>query len=835
MSGNTQITQMKRLKREKKKTRIPLRVQIAGLLGFFVAVLGYISISSTISYLEQNKTAQVREIQNLQVSRQIMELGVLWQDVRLQLTEQAFRLIDSNRGSVALKDGWFWIKVGDKIFQAPGQKSNVSVYPAPPAKRELYVSPTKDGKNFYVFLPIDLKVAGQLRQEWALAEVARPVILGKDSVNRIGLQQVLLNVSNLQSGLSEKNIKEAVWMGTDKNILGFSSFFPMLLSDDRKAMLQYSQQAVSREVKTSSGEVHIVSWVSFGGNNPELQLTLFTFVDRESLLKSFRSFVVKQAFYAFLILGFGFIFAIVISRRLSRPVEDMANAAKILETGNFRARVKVDRADEIGDLANAFNHMGQALEERELALQEAQNTIIQNEKLAAIGTLSAGIAHEVKNPLAGILGNADLVANQIKKLNVSNVGPLLNYIEVIQKETKRCRGIIDSLMKFSRQEKATYGPMDLEVVVWETIQLLEHSLNMSGVQIEKDFAADLKMIEGNANQIEQTLLNMMQNAGHAMPKGGKIRLSTNFYTDPKTAPKGRFVALQSEKFQGAFCRITIADTGTGMSDEVVRKIFEPFFTTKPKGVGTGLGLAVTLGILSDHKARISIDTAPGQGTTFHLDFMATQERNQDIMHELEEIRKKAAGGAKVSTDISAPALKLASDVSMSPPISSGDEVTRLNPRPLPVPPPRPTGKTGLHVLPSFPADANAGPKTQTKSSKPPPPRGKTNPNIPISSMKEIQVEATPDAIDAGELQMIDPGTFLDMPSQSGALETANLVDTIEQELKVESSIRMDSLTTKTGDVSKFQISPPKQNGEEASVLENLKNFVVQKPKSRGDA
>jgi signal transduction histidine kinase len=318
--------------------------------------------------------------------------------------------------------------------------------------------------------------------------------------------------------------------------------------------------------------------------------------------------------------------------------------------------VKQDRNDEIGDLAAAFNHMGQALDERETALKAAQNALIQNEKLAAIGTLSAGIAHEVKNPLAGILGNAELAINGIKKHDLPNQSVVLRYVETIQKETKRCQQIIDGLMRFSRGEASSAGnfePMDLEVIAWEAIQLMEYALSKTSVRIEKQFVDGAWMVNGAHNQVEQVLLNMIQNAGHAMANGGVLTVGTEFFPNPQGARVGRFLAFESPEFQGPFVRVFIRDTGTGMTEEIQRKIFEPFFTTKARGVGTGLGLAVTMGILGDHKARVSLDSAPGQGTTFYLDFMALQERTEKVRAHIEETRHRKAGGAKLSTDVGA--------------------------------------------------------------------------------------------------------------------------------------------------------------------------------------
>jgi signal transduction histidine kinase len=428
----------------------------------------------------------------------------------------------------------------------------------------------------------------------------------------------------------------------------------ILPASGRTSLVQPSQPS-SREFRNLPGSPRtLLSWATVPVPNTSMDLVAAAFVDQEQILRGFRRALAEQAFWALLILGFGVIAARFLASRMSKPIEQMVAATRVIQTGDFQVRLAADRPDELGDLATAFNLMGQGLDDREKALKSAQMALVQSEKLAALGTLSAGIAHEVKNPLAGILGHADMALDGAKKLNAAPDSPLLRHLETIQKEVKRCRGIIDNLMRFSRKDtenKVENEPMDLEIVCWEAIHLTEHSLNMQKVKIEKNFSKDAMMILGNSNQIEQVVLNMIQNAGHAMPDGGTIKVSTEFFDDEGQAPIGAFLAYQNEEFKGSFMRVTISDTGIGMSEEVQRKIFEPFFTTKPKGVGTGLGLSVTMGILGDHHARVSLNSAPGQGTAFLLDFMTKESRSEKVLAQLEELRHRSGGGAKLASDV----------------------------------------------------------------------------------------------------------------------------------------------------------------------------------------
>jgi signal transduction histidine kinase len=285
------------------------------------------------------------------------------------------------------------------------------------------------------------------------------------------------------------------------------------------------------------------------------------------------------------------------SRRITRPIMRLYDATKEVEKGKFDIQVTPTSRDEIGDLAFSFNQMAAGLTSREEALQQAQAQLIQSEKMAAFGQLGAGIAHEVKNPLAGILGYV-----QLSLRKVDGASPLHGNLKIIEKETKRCKEIIDNLLKFARQEKVSFEPMDINRVVEETAALMDHQLGIHQIRLEKELAPDLPPVLGNANQIQQVLMNLMINAEQAMEGNpGRIRLSTS------RSSSGRI-------------EIRVSDTGPGIPAEIQKKLFEPFFTTKPAGKGTGLGLSVTYGIIKEHKGDIRVESEPGRGAMFIIEF-----------------------------------------------------------------------------------------------------------------------------------------------------------------------------------------------------------------------
>jgi signal transduction histidine kinase len=283
------------------------------------------------------------------------------------------------------------------------------------------------------------------------------------------------------------------------------------------------------------------------------------------------------------------------SRLITRPLERLSEAAKVVAKGQFDIQVASSSRDEIGKLAQSFNQMTSELDDREKALKDAQAALIQSEKLAAFGQLGAGIAHEIKNPLAGIQGLTQL---SLRKMDKS--APVYKNLTIIEKETNRCTTIIQNLLKFARQEKVAFEPVDVNQTAQDAIAIVEHQLQMNKVKLQKKFATALPIVLGNANQIQQVLINLMVNAQQAMEgTPGEVTVTT--------------LSTNSNHVQ-----VQVSDTGPGIPADLHVKIFEPFFTTKEVGKGTGLGLSVSYGIIREHKGEIKVESSPGKGTTFKI-------------------------------------------------------------------------------------------------------------------------------------------------------------------------------------------------------------------------
>jgi signal transduction histidine kinase len=282
------------------------------------------------------------------------------------------------------------------------------------------------------------------------------------------------------------------------------------------------------------------------------------------------------------------------SRLITRPLERLFEATKIVATGKFDIQLSASSRDEISDLAQSFNQMASGLDSREKALKGAQAALVQSEKMAAFGQLGAGIAHEIKNPLAGILGMTQLA---IRKMDEEN--PLFKNLSIIEKETNRCTAIIKNLLKFARQEKVSLEPVEINSVAEDAMAIVEHQLQMHKIKLTQDLAPDLPLISGNGNQIQQVLINLMINAQQAMQSSGEVTITTSNHNSKMVD-------------------ICVKDTGPGIPEDIQAKIFEPFFTTKEVGKGTGLGLSVSYGIIKEHKGDIHVDSAPGEGTEFRI-------------------------------------------------------------------------------------------------------------------------------------------------------------------------------------------------------------------------
>jgi len=290
-------------------------------------------------------------------------------------------------------------------------------------------------------------------------------------------------------------------------------------------------------------------------------------------------------------LGISYLFA----KQISGPISQLVAASKEVAAGNLGARVDVQTNDELHFLADSFNDMAESIQKRDRDLKEfATKRIMQSEKLALVGQLSANIAHELNNPLQGIVTFSHLLLEDQQDLDTN-----CQYsLEKIVGQANRCRDIIRGLLDFSRQRPPDKSYYDLNLIVDDCVSLVELQALFHNIHIIRNLQANLPMAVIDPSQIERVFMNMIINAAEAMDGSGELTISTK------------------EIRQTGDIEISFTDTGTGISEENIRKIFDPFFTTKDIGHGTGLGLAISYGLVRSHKGSILVDSKVGTGTTF---------------------------------------------------------------------------------------------------------------------------------------------------------------------------------------------------------------------------
>jgi signal transduction histidine kinase len=303
-----------------------------------------------------------------------------------------------------------------------------------------------------------------------------------------------------------------------------------------------------------------------------------------------------------------------LARRLADRVADLARGSREIAAGNLDVKLAVPSRDELGDLAAAFNAMAASLEgarreilrqkdeiqgwnqtlerrvqEKTEELRQAQDLLLRSRSLAALGGLGSGVAHEINNPLAGVLGLAQLVLADLPGIHPARV-----LVKDIEQQALRIRGIVSNLLRFAQ----------LAAVVEDAVQLCgPRKMADAGIELVRRFAPDVPPIRGNATQLQESFMQLLQNAIKAMPNGGILTVEVS-------AP------------DSALCRVSITDTGRGIKAADLPRIFDPFFTTKDDWSGVGLGLSLVHKTVEDHGGSIRADSAVGKGTTFSMTFPA---------------------------------------------------------------------------------------------------------------------------------------------------------------------------------------------------------------------
>ena len=310
-----------------------------------------------------------------------------------------------------------------------------------------------------------------------------------------------------------------------------------------------------------------------------------------------------------LLLMIGVLVTILTHYLVDIPVRRLVRHSALVAEGDLESRVPISSRDELGELSAAVNHMTENLgradkelkgwadslehkvEERSREIMRMEEQLRRSEKLASLGTLAAGVAHEINNPLTGILLYASIL-NSDKRLDPD----LLPDVERVISETQRCAGIVRNLLEFSRESSPEKEVIALEAILDELCTFFHKQPDFENIVIRKNYGSELPLVSVDPNQIRQVFMNLFINAGHAMPRGGGLEISTYRSEDGKYVCAG------------------LQDDGDGISEENLARIFDPFFTTKTEG--TGLGLSISYGIIENNGGKIEVKSRVGEGTTF---------------------------------------------------------------------------------------------------------------------------------------------------------------------------------------------------------------------------
>ncbi len=310
------------------------------------------------------------------------------------------------------------------------------------------------------------------------------------------------------------------------------------------------------------------------------------------------------------------VLCIILWKIIIRPIMLLTDAMERVSKGDMDHRVNIDTKDEMGMLARRFNEMVEELKtarqrlenwakelEEEVRkkteeIRKGQEQMIHTEKLASLGRMAAGVAHELNSPLTGIVTFAHLMLKRLPPDDRMNREDL----EVIIEQAERCSKIIKGLLGFSRALPAQKQKVDINATISQVLDMIKNQAKFHNVKIKTELAPDLPEIEGDPSQLQQVYMNLLINAADAMNDRGEVKICTR-------------LVREDEK---EYIEIEFTDTGPGIPEEHLNKIFEPFFTTKPVGKGTGLGLSVSHGIVRKHGGYMTVKSTPGRGTSFFI-------------------------------------------------------------------------------------------------------------------------------------------------------------------------------------------------------------------------
>lgn len=423
-------------------------------------------------------------------------------------------------------------------------------------------------------------VVAELRPEWVLAAVGTSRLYRVFLVDRLG--RVLAHPS-AELVLNHQDVSEhpAVKLALGSKV---------------------SRGAAAYELP--GGEAWLSAWANVGEDLGAVVVE----VPRREVFAAATELERRSLVFALGALGLALTLSVLLGNRVTAPLLRLEHTMGVISQGRLGVEVPVEGPTEIRSVGLALNQMSRELVRRSEELQLATAQLVQSEKLSALGELAASVAHEVKNPMVGIVGFAQLGQESTEPKEVQE------YFRLIEEDAFRANQILQRVLEFARPPEVTREELSMNDVVWGALQLCQHQLQMLGVSAEARLSEELPMVRGNSNQLRQVMLNLLLNAGQAMESSPQRRVTVRTALDAE----GRV-------------EVRVSDTGPGVAEAVKDRLFRPFVTTKRPGQGTGLGLSVSRTILEAHGGTIRVESAVGAGATFVIALpVAAAERADEV-------------------------------------------------------------------------------------------------------------------------------------------------------------------------------------------------------------